>query len=1507
MSGRRTTMSDYLWLQIRPGADAQTPTLELNSNAAQLAALPQTPFPLPPTVPADATALWAALPSPLQIRLSEFARLPLQRPLALRIDIDARLSYLEDWPWELLTVPGAQPFALALWRPLLRACPPRQPAPPLSPLPLRLLACAAAAPGYAPLAVAPLLAELRALHDPQRIALQTVDDCDRGALEAALREQPDLLILLAHGEPGQLLFADGPLPADDLALLLAGSLSRVAVLIGCHGDEAALDAPSTAATLLQQGLAGVVALRGLVAIPAGKAFLRGFVDGLARGWPLEIAAAAGRRAIFGLPAPERQDWARVLLWQQAAGAHLLPLVQPPEKIWRRAGDQAAKATPGNWAGKLITGGWIALLLAGLLHSVFPLGAAAGIAALLKLLEGLGLNLLASYLGPLLAAETRWAWGRRRERSDIAAALAEVLEAHPAAAAEVAALATGNGALQPTLAAIESRSVHSELLLAKLQQDIERYPAELADFRAWLAHRLDGIDLRLKQGFSAIFGEVRAVKGAVRAVKGDTEQILERLDEGERERRRRLQEQEQAYLQALITSYQRLRLARFIDERQGNEEQAGLLYLQDVYTALTSEQHRLLREDTLPVRRVQRLQRFFAQRRQPDAVPPERVRRLEFAPPPNWQRRGAAELSAGDNALPAELLTLDEGASGWTQAVIGEDVPPDLPLRTRLLRPELIVEAIAPQAGQDATRLVLLGDPGSGKSTVLRYLALLLARARLAGSRLELAGWQDVDPPLPLLLPLGRLADDLEAGMPAEQALHHGLETLLAGGTAPRRALAENLGELLPRTLLLLDGLDELSTEPGAAGGAGPRRQVARAIRHFAGEHPRTPIVVSCRVLPYRARDPRPEAEPWQLPHEEGWQERSVQPFAFGQVQQFIRRWYEADPAVAPDEAAGRSADLMRELEQAPELREAIAAPGEAGRADPPASPLLLTMLSILHANNEGRPLPRQRDELYEALVNLLLHRWEPRRSLPDYQRDDLISRLAIPGLKSVRPLRQVLNEVAFEAHCLPPDARDGRGVINAQQIKGKLAEFFVEVLECSKSETWAKVEIFLDVLQSDAGLLQAQDRHEITLPHLTFQEYLAACHLAGLSERNMLAEAHKRWRSSDGDRWRVALLLLMGVLCQQEKVEGHAAGWLELLCDAHEPDDRPKRAPQRQQDALLALECYRVLDERNMLRGRVASRRREELRAALQALVAAPDPALSAVERAEAGFGLALLGSADAPGDRRTGVCEFPPDWCATVPAGEYEIGSLHNSFENKTYQPRKLHLAEFRIARYPLTVRQYRRFVDAGGYRQQQWWTEQGWQYLRSYKVQQPYRWDNPDLTADNQPVVGVSWYEAVAFCNWLAAEGRAAGWLAADQVIRLPTEAEWEIAAGWDVAAGAAQAWQSPDEAPQQNVRESGIGRPAPVGLFPAGASPGGALDMAGNVWEWCASPYNGYPARGQEQPPDYPPTRIGPALRGGSYYLQNTRSGWGARVRNLPSLQNVYRGFRVLVCSAFPARRF
>ena len=166
------------------------------------------------------------------------------------------------------------------------------------------------------------------------------------------------------------------------------------------------------------------------------------------------------------------------------------------------------------------------------------------------------------------------------------------------------------------------------------------------------------------------------------------------------------------------------------------------------------------------------------------------------------------------------------------------------------------------------------------------------------------------------------------------------------------------------------------------------------------------------------------------------------------------------------------------------------------------------------------------------------------------------------------------------------------------------------------------------------------------------------------------------------------------------------------------------------------------------------------------------------------------------------------------------------------------LEIETFELAVYPVTVAQFRPFVEQG-YRDDHWWSEAG-RKERGDRTQ-PSLWDE-SATLDPHPVVGVPWYAAEAYCNWLNAQLNLQ-----PGTIRLPTEAEWEWAARGPE--GRRYPWGDEWEVWRCNSDESGVRRTSAVGGFPGGAAdwwraldPTGLVvhDLAGNVWEWTASEY-------------------------------------------------------------------
>jgi formylglycine-generating enzyme required for sulfatase activity len=195
---------------------------------------------------------------------------------------------------------------------------------------------------------------------------------------------------------------------------------------------------------------------------------------------------------------------------------------------------------------------------------------------------------------------------------------------------------------------------------------------------------------------------------------------------------------------------------------------------------------------------------------------------------------------------------------------------------------------------------------------------------------------------------------------------------------------------------------------------------------------------------------------------------------------------------------------------------------------------------------------------------------------------------------------------------------------------------------------------------------------------------------------------------------------------------------------------------------------------------------------------------------------------ANTPTSTKPDILPPPFDWIE-IPGGS---GTLKTDESGVTLQ---IPTERYWIAKYPLTNAQFAKFIEAGGYKTEKWWTEAGWQQRKSKGWTEPRYWDDNKWNGSNQPVVGVSWYEAVAFCLWLSDT--------TGDKIMLPTEAQWQYAAqgtdGRDYPWG--KEWDS------QRCQNSG-GTSLVTKYEGKGDSPFGVVDMAGNVWEWCLTEYNG-----------------------------------------------------------------
>lgn len=744
------------------------------------------------------------------------------------------------------------------------------------------------------------------------------------------------------------------------------------------------------------------------------------------------------------------------------------------------------------------------------------------------------------------------------------------------------------------------------------------------------------------------------------------------------------------------------------------------------------------------------------------------------------------------------------------------------------------------------KVVLLGDPGSGKSTFARKLLALQAEAALGGAVIEGIP-SDLIPVMVVLRDLaGKVDEKALEKLPEEQRRIRYSEALLSQILYDLDTVyhvpefAEEMKKLVytGQILLVLDGLDEVRESL--------RRQAHQLVWSVCREcHPQR-VLVTCRIRSYVEETVLPDFPAFVLAE-----------LSDGKIKDFCEAWYESQKHRLGDAEVKVLIDsLIKAISNDEEINELA------------RNPMLLTIIANIH--QEGKKLPNQRVQLFKRAVEILLIRWqEGRTEIVDEKLRDL--------LKSPTTIRKSMERLAFEAQL-----RSGR--------KKKLADLprkdALDILERENFFEIGMAGLFLDYINQRAGLLVGRGgdlKHpEIySFPHRTFQEYLAGCYLFAGRPR----EVFDRLKPLAGKDETWTLAVLLGA---EEKLFNGTSGddknLLDLLYKLL-PIDRPGTEAEKRMslwagNIMLKLEPSVIAQD--------GMEGEKFLQNTPKAMLTILSSQLTAPERVDAGNVLSAVGDPRFDKDfyylPREELRGF-----VLIPAGPFWMGSDQKD-DPQAYDvespKHQVALPDYYIQRYPVTAAQYRHFVERSNHKTS----------------------DEDSLKGPaNHPVVWVSWYDALAYADWLTEEMKKnprtpqelqkrlqAGWR-----ISLPSEAEWEKAArGTD---GRIYPWEGEFDPNRTNCAETGLGRTSAVGCFPGGRSPYGILDLSGNVWEWTRSKYEKYkyvPGDGREVIDRSGAARV---LRGGSFYLSRGGVRCASRDGGRPGLGGDDGGVR-LVLSPF-----
>jgi formylglycine-generating enzyme required for sulfatase activity len=665
------------------------------------------------------------------------------------------------------------------------------------------------------------------------------------------------------------------------------------------------------------------------------------------------------------------------------------------------------------------------------------------------------------------------------------------------------------------------------------------------------------------------------------------------------------------------------------------------------------------------------------------------------------------------------------------------------------------EPIALETALQEKYLTIIGDPGAGKTTFLRKISFFLSEALLEGKENKMGLPKDI---LPVFIRIRDLVNHIQK---SEASKMTGCPIREDSPDWILHFLEESSCELnwdLQKDFFKKEFIkgNVLLMLDGLdeSPDENVRKDMSNLITKFVAAYEGCRIVATTRPKSFEGI--------------QDFKQVTIQPLGFESVKVFLLKWAKtlySDLQVAKD----LHQELVNILEKRPEIKRMA------------INPVMLTAMAVIYWNQKR--LPNDRRDLYYSIIQWLLE-----------------SREKKPGRASKKKCEEHLQDLAL---AMQMDEKGIKYRMGRRSCAEKIAHGFEGSPE---RERIKEAEKFLAEEELDSGIIINRGG-EIEFWHRSFQEQCVAAALGGKLEKEQEKILFDSGKLFDPE-WRETILLYSGEL--REQGSDKLRGFLEKILNAAVS----KSLSDKARSVGLIGNIINDIGQNNF------SFQNEEYINIQKEVLAIFDKDKYRNIRVDI-----RCEAADA---LEPAIYPYfkDNDLFVTIPACTFYMGAQKDNPNGLNYDPEadanespvhEVTLSSYEIGRYPVTVREYAEFIEAGGYDNEQYWGAGGFGQLR-----EPEDWGS-QIKYPNRPVRRLRWFEAKAYARWKNCD--------------LPTEAQWERAAHGPGKKYKKYPWG--DKRPNEyttNWKKTGLGHISPVGMFIENTTEEGIFDLSGNVWEWC-----------------------------------------------------------------------